>query len=74
MNPGKLRHRVSLLKKTTGADPDGYPTEETDDYTGHDEATLTVADATTDAGMSFRCKIMYGSGHAFTNVITIPSA
>jgi len=28
MNPGKLRHRVSILKKTTGTDPDGYPTEE----------------------------------------------
>jgi len=46
----------------------------TDAYTGYNEATLTVADATTDAGMSFRCKIMYGTGHAFTNVITIPSA
>lgn len=25
MNPGKLRHRVAILKKTTGTDPDGYP-------------------------------------------------
>jgi hypothetical protein len=46
----------------------------TDAYSGHNGATLTVADTTTDAGLSFRCKIMYGSGHAFTNVITIPSA
>lgn len=28
MNPGKLRYRVSILKKTTGTDPDGYPIEE----------------------------------------------
>lgn len=27
MNPGKLRHRVAILQKQTGVDPDGYPTE-----------------------------------------------
>lgn len=46
----------------------------TSDYNGYNGATLTVDDDGADAGMSFRCKIMYGSGHAFTNVITIPSA
>jgi hypothetical protein len=49
-------------------------TDLTNAYTGYNEATLTVDDDGADAGMSFRCKIMYGSGHAFTNVITIPSA
>lgn len=43
-------------------------------YTGHDGATLTVDDDGADAGKSFRCKVMYSTGHAFTNVITIPSA
>lgn len=32
MNPGKLRHRVAILKKTTGADPDGYPMETWDTF------------------------------------------
>jgi len=49
-------------------------TDLTDAYAGYNGATLTVDDDGADAGMSFRCKIMYGSGHAFTNVITIPSA
>ncbi len=49
-------------------------TDLTNAYTGYNEATLTVDDDGADAGLSFRCKVMYGSGHAFTNVITIPSA
>ncbi len=28
MTPGKLRHRILILQKQTGTDPDGYPTEE----------------------------------------------
>lgn len=28
MNPGKLRHRIAILQKQTGTDPDGYPMEE----------------------------------------------
>lgn len=27
MNPGDLRHRISVLQKQTTTDPDGYPTE-----------------------------------------------
>jgi HK97 family phage major capsid protein len=49
-------------------------TDLTADYTGYNTATLTVDDDGADAGMSFRCKIMYDSGHAFTNVVTIPTA
>ncbi len=52
----------------------GTWTDLTNAYTGYNEATLTVDDDGVDAGLSFRCKIMYGSGEAFTNVITIPSA
>lgn len=42
-------------------------------YTGHDDATLIVSDST-DAGVSFRCGIIYAGVTAYTNVITIPSA
>ena len=52
----------------------GTWTDLTSAYTGYNKATLTVDDDGVDAGLSFRCKIMYGSGVAFTNVITIPSA
>lgn len=52
----------------------GTWTDLTNAYTGYNRATLTVDDDGLDAGLSFRCKIMYGSGEAFTNVITIPSA
>ena len=42
-------------------------------YTGYNEATLTVADAGADAGISFRCKITYNDASAYTNVIKIPA-
>lgn len=46
----------------------------TGDYSGYNAATLTVVDATTDAGVSFRCKISYDSKYAYTNVIKVPEA
>jgi len=41
-------------------------------YDNYKTATVTVSDST-DAGVSFRCKISYSGGDAYTNVITIPS-
>jgi HK97 family phage major capsid protein len=46
----------------------------TSDYSGYNAATLTVVDATTDAGVSFRCKISYDGKYAYTNVIKVPEA
>lgn len=41
-------------------------------YTDGQTAELTIVGATTDAGASFRCKISYGAGYAYTNVVKIP--
>lgn len=51
---------------------DGTWTDLTSAYTGYNAATLTTAEA--DAGISFRCKISYGDGHAFTNAVKLPEA
>lgn len=43
-------------------------------YVNYQTATVTVSDST-DAGVSFRCKISYSGGsEAYTNVVTIPTA
>ena len=45
-------------------------------YDNYQTATVTVSDST-DAGVSFRCKISYSgspSSEAYTNVVTIPTA